>query len=75
MTLGAEAVGKEFDVTRNDEGQFILTPMVRIPEREAWVHENPEVLAHLQAGIADLLAGRVTEPQDFSRYADLDIEE
>ena len=75
IPLGTKAAGKKFSITHNQEGQIILTPLARIPEREAWLYENPEALALFRQGLADVAAGRVGKPQDFSQYADLNLDE
>lgn len=41
------------------EGEILLIPMVEIPARELWVHQNPEVKAAILRGMADVEAGRV----------------
>ena len=65
VTLGAEAAGKEFEVTVNEQGQVILTPMARVPEREAWLYRNPTALALFRAGLAESAAGQVSAPTDY----------
>lgn len=75
VALGAEAVGKEFTVETNEQGQFILTPMARVPEREAWLYRNPAALALFREGLAAAAAGEITEFKDYSEYADSDVEE
>ena len=52
--------------------QMTTTP---IPERELWLYRNPEALAAVDRGLADVAAGRVTELKDYSQYADLEIED
>lgn len=52
-----------------------LTPVGPIPPTEAWFWDNPSHVAAAQRGLADAAAGRVTPPQSFAQYADLDITE
>ncbi len=48
-------------------GDYILTPMVHIPEREAWLWSDNESRASFDRGTADVKAGRFRE-MDFSAY-------
>ena len=46
-----------------------------IPERERWLYENPEALAAVKRGLADIAAGRVHRRQSYAQYADIEIED
>ena len=46
-----------------------------IPERERWLYENPEALAAVKRGLADIAAGRVYRRQSYAQYADIEIED
>lgn len=46
-----------------------------IPERERWLFENPEALAAVKRGLADIAAGRVHRRQSYAHYADLEVED
>jgi hypothetical protein len=37
----------------------VLDPQVTIPVSEAWIYENPEVLALIREGLDDAAHGRV----------------
>ncbi|HBR15696.1 MAG TPA: hypothetical protein DD723_09215 [Candidatus Omnitrophica bacterium] len=43
------------------EGKIVLEPMKAIPEREAWLYENPEALNSMKQGIKDAAEGRVID--------------
>jgi hypothetical protein len=74
VTLGEEFAGKSFEVARSKDGELLLVPVVTTRERDTWLYRRPAAMAMLQQGIEDVGAGRVTEPADFSKYADLEIE-
>jgi predicted transcriptional regulator len=40
-----------------------------IPDREKWVHNNPEVLKSIKEGMKQANEGKVVE-KDFSEFAD-----
>ncbi len=57
------------------DGKIILEPMVEIPARELWLHNNKEALSSLRKGIEDAKAGRVRYIGSFAEFADDDLEE
>ncbi len=73
ITLGSIATSKNFTVHVADDGEIVLTPVVQIPEREAWFWKNPEYVAAAQRGLEDAAAGRVHEGS-FAQYADIEID-
>ena len=62
--------GVEFAVYRNDKGQIILDPMVRVPAREAWLWANPEALAAVRRGLAEAERGETAPIASFASFAD-----
>lgn len=44
IVLGNEAKKKDYSVSINDKGQVLLTPIVHVPEYEAWLYRNPRFL-------------------------------
>lgn len=50
-----------YDVFTNNLGQIVLDPQIKIPASEAWVFENPEILALAKAGLRDAAEGRVSK--------------
>ena len=75
LTLGAIAREKTYEVKENERGEIILTPVVSIPEREAWLYKNPAARELVERGIADARAGRIGLPQSFAEFAELDIDD
>jgi hypothetical protein len=57
-----------YDVYANQDGQIILDPQVTIPASEAWVFQNPEILASLKKGLDDVKHGRVTKLGSIAKY-------
>ena len=50
-----------YHIYSNSAGQIILDPQVTIPASEAWVFNNPDVLALVQRGLSDAAEGRVSK--------------
>lgn len=69
LALGKVAAqGDGYRVYVNEDGQILLDPVIAIPVREAWLYKNPEALARVQAGLADLAAGCFVEGPDLSLF-------
>ena len=49
---------RSFQIFQNGDGDLLLRPEVSIPAREAWIFENPKVLASLKRGIQDAKEGK-----------------
>ena len=74
VILGREFSGKNFRVSKSAHGEILLIPVVVIPERDIWLYKNPQALAMFQLGLAEAAAGKVTQGEDFSQYADDNLE-
>jgi hypothetical protein len=57
--LGRIATSPRYRVEKLDGGEILLTPVVSITERELAVLANPELVASLKEGIAQMKAGQV----------------
>lgn len=64
------STGTRFEVEHREDGSIVLTPMAYleregrwIPEREMWIHRDPEVLASLKRGVSQAERGE-TVPYD-----------
>jgi hypothetical protein len=69
VTFGNLAKGvSSFKVRKNEDGSFLMRPMKEVPEREAWLYNNPEALKAVLEGLADLKAGRVVSRGSFAKY-------
>ena len=70
VNLGKLAQGiSSFRIT-NDGEKIILEPYVEIPAREKWLFDNPEVLAQVKTGLAQVGAGKAKSLGSFTQYAD-----
>ncbi len=75
VTLGPIATKKNYRVSIGAQGEITLTPVIEIPEREAWLWNNPQSLAAVRRGLEDAAAGRVVDAGSFAQYANLEIDE
>ena len=41
------------------DGKIVLEPMKAIPEREAWLYQNPKALASVKRGLKDAAEGKI----------------
>ncbi len=57
-----------FEIFLGDEGDILLRPMVNIPSKELWVHQNPAILGSIQRGTQDIKEGRVTKVKNLDRF-------
>jgi len=73
VMLGHEFSGKTYRVSLSAHGEILLTPLTVIPERDIWLYKNPQALAMFHDGLAEAAAGRVTDGEDFSQYANDEI--
>jgi hypothetical protein len=53
--------GVRYDIYLNRRGQIILDPRVSIPASEAWVFNNPNVLALVKRGLSEAAEDKFTE--------------
>jgi len=62
VVLPKELVGEDiiYHIYSNASGQILLDPQVTIPASEAWVLNNPDILALFKQGLSDAAEGRVS---------------
>jgi hypothetical protein len=53
--------GVTYHIYTNSIGQIVLDPQVTIPASEAWLFKNPEALASVRRGLADVAEGKVSK--------------
>ena len=75
LSIGAIAKGRSYRVQGNDAGQILLDPVVAIPERELWLHRNPEAITSIQRGLQQAAAGEVHDLGSFAQDAKAEIED
>ncbi len=73
--LGEVVKDRQFRVLQNDRGELLLIPVVTIPEREAWIFNNPIVKRSLTEGLRQSAAGETKSLGSFQQYADLNVDE
>jgi hypothetical protein len=55
----------------SDPDHIIITPAVAIPEREAWLYENPEALRRVREGLRQAREGCFAESPDLEADAEI----
>lgn len=63
----------ELDVTVEEDGKIILTPLATIPARELWLYKNPKALKSLRDGIEQTGKGKVKSRGSFAKYVEDEI--
>ena len=61
LMLGSRFAGRMVIVDESDADRVVITPAVAIPEREAWLYENPKALDLVRAGLKQASQGRFGE--------------
>jgi hypothetical protein len=65
LTLGARFAGRMVIIREESESVVTIELARVIPEREAWLYENPRALASVRRGLAQARAGEL-EPIDLA---------
>jgi len=69
VSLGKFAEGiSSFIMSRQPDGKLILDPMVEIPAREKWLHQNPTALESVEKGLRQSAAGEVVSRGSFAKF-------
>ena len=55
--------------------QSTMALMAHIPAKELWLYLNADAKAALRSGIADALAGRLTEVESYEAFADVELDD
>jgi len=76
LSLGKAGVAENtrYAVSVSDDGDLLLTPLATIPARERIIWDRPDVMASLERGIADAVAGRTVYLGSFAQYLDDDVD-
>jgi hypothetical protein len=75
VAIGTEEAAKTYNVSKNAHGQILLTPVVLVPQHEAWLLKNPEAMDSVRRGLADAAAGRVHDMGSFAEFANAEIDD
>lgn len=72
VTLGGNFANRVVIVEHRSEDEVLIRLCRVIPEREAWLYENPEALASVRLGLAQARKGKVAKkPPDLKAAAKL----
>jgi hypothetical protein len=67
VTLGERYANRTVIVEEIDETEVRVTLARVIPEREAWLHDNPRAKGAVARGIAQAKAGKVNRGPDMTK--------
>jgi hypothetical protein len=71
LTLGEKFAGRTVIVREIDETEIAVKLARIVPEREAWLYQNPVALAMVRAGLAQSQAGDAATAPDLAADAAL----
>ncbi len=72
VTLGGHFANRAVIVEQRGKDEVVIRLARVIPEREAWLYENPKALAQVRRGLAEARAGNVAaNPPDIKKAAKL----
>ena len=57
-----------YQVLVGKRGDILLRPSVSIPASEAWIYENPEVIASIRRGLKQAKEGKITKVHDLDKF-------
>ncbi len=67
LTLGERFANRTVIVEERESGELVIKPARVIPEREAWLYENPRALAAVRTGLDQARAGKVSKGPDMAK--------
>jgi len=50
------------------EGDILLRPTVSIPSNEAWIYQNPKVIAKIRQGLDEAASGKAEKVDDLDAF-------
>ena len=72
VSLGGHFANRAVIVEQQGDDAVVVRLARVIPEREAWLYENPQALAAVRRGLDQARAGKVaTDPPDLKKAAKL----
>ncbi|MCE5278826.1 MAG: hypothetical protein ABFD92_10875 [Planctomycetaceae bacterium] len=74
LTLGKEFANRLVIVKELAAGTVQVTLAQAVPDREAWLHENPEAIAAVLKGLEQAKAGELVKGPDIGKLASDDDE-
>ena len=73
ISLGPEMSNKDFAIERTSTGDIVLTPVVQIPEHEAWLYRNRAAMDMVEQGLRESGAGLASSAGSFAQYAEEEV--
>jgi hypothetical protein len=65
LALGSRFANRQVIIEETNESQIIITLAKVVPEREAWLYNNPDALKSVLVGLSEARAGKfATDPPD-----------
>lgn len=64
----------QFQLSLDDSGRALLTPMILVPMHEAWLYQNPQAFAQVVEGLKQAEEGNLVDLGSFAQHADDNIE-
>src|SRR5437870_100318 len=64
VTLGERFANRQVIVEKLNDSEVVIKLARVIPEREAWLYDNPEALAAVRTGLAQAREGKVSKGPD-----------
>lgn len=71
VTLGKEFAGCTVSIQKSKDGRLVIIPVKVVPEREAWLYDNPKALASVRRGLAQAKARKFVNGPDLDSDATL----
>lgn len=68
--LGEQLHDLSFEVSLNEDLQIVLTPLVSVPAREAWLWKNPAARKSVLRGIEQAKRGELLDLGSFAGYVE-----
>lgn len=68
ITLGKEFAGKTFTIQHQPNGDILLSPVVVLHEREAWLYQNEQALNQVKTGLAQSATGQLEDLGSFAKH-------
>ncbi len=67
--LGEDVASLSFEVSLSRDLEIVLTPLVRVPAREAWLWRNPEARESVLRGLEQAKRGELKDLGSFAPHA------
>lgn len=65
LALGSRFANRQVIIEETNESQIIITLAKVVPEREAWLYNNPDALKSVLVGLSEARAGKFSpDPPD-----------